>query len=308
MTQLSSTGPRAMSLMLPALFLMTLCSSCFTPHKEREIRGQLFDVQARLLEIERHSREKGDALVTSSEAANQRIASTAAMMEKVGRDIQKLNGDVDALRVGVQTGQMPGSDPNEPSVAQTLQGIIARLEAIEAQQSDILTAIDKAGASTDKSAGAAAKTKKPAASESKSSALADIKAVRTAFKAKKYTQISNEVPALLAKTKEKGVRRELLYFLADSYFKLGRLREAALNFNDFIDAGASGDLLPVAKLRLGDCFRHLGEPATAKLYYEEVISEHAKSPEAATAKQRLAELNKGASTGRPAGKAQTRRG
>jgi TolA-binding protein len=46
-------------------------------------------------------------------------------------------------------------------------------------------------------------------------------------------------------------------------------------------------------MRLGDCFRHLGDNETAKLYYEELIRDFPNTDEAAKAKERLAEKGGG---------------
>ena len=45
-----------------------------------------------------------------------------------------------------------------------------------------------------------------------------------------------------------------------------------------------------AKLRLGDCFRHLGDKATARLCYEELMAKHTGTNEAKLAKDRLDKL------------------
>ena len=56
-------------------------------------------------------------------------------MEKMEIDLQKMKGDIDALRVGVMTGQMPGTDPDqEGSIAKTLNELGARLEKVEEDQ------------------------------------------------------------------------------------------------------------------------------------------------------------------------------
>jgi TolA-binding protein len=49
-------------------------------------------------------------------------------------------------------------------------------------------------------------------------------------------------------------------------------------------------------MRLGDCFRNLGDAGTAKIYYEELIKEFPNSNEASKAKERLAEIGGGGGT------------
>lgn len=77
--------------------------------------------------------------------------------------------------------------------------------------------------------------------------------------------------------------------MAESQFRVGNIQEAALKFNDFVDSKPASHLAE-AKMRLGDCFRHLGDNATAKVYYDEVTKQFPGSPEATKAGERLGEL------------------
>jgi TolA-binding protein len=65
------------------------------------------------------------------------------------------------------------------------------------------------------------------------------------------------------------------------------MREAALKFNEFLESKPGKKYLATAKMRIGDCFRHLGDGATAKVYYEELIKEFPDSDEATKAKEGL---------------------
>jgi TolA-binding protein len=265
-----------MTRLMPIVFTV-ISTSCFTPVKEKKINDQLFDLQTRLMDVERNTTAKGKALSNSTAVASQQIASTATLLDRIDRELQKVNGDIDSLKVGVQTGQMPTASPDDPSVAVSIQNILARVDTIEKQQNEILEAINKA---------------KSQPSRSKKDKLTSLKNARIAFKNKKYSLIAASLQALLKKNKRKSTRLELYYILAESNFKLGKLRDAALNFNEFLETGAKGELVPFAKMRLGDCFRLLGETATARLYYEEVVKDFPTSSEAKTSKKRLASLKK----------------
>ena len=71
---------------------------------------------------------------------------------------------------------------------------------------------------------------------------------------------------------------ELDYLYAESLFKLGNLKDAAIEFHDFLDSKPPVKYLPHAKMRMGDCYRHLGDKETASIYYEELITEFPKAP------------------------------
>ena len=78
--------------------------------------------------------------------------------------------------------------------------------------------------------------------------------------------------------------------MAESTFKLGRIRDAALHFNDLAEAGSDKKYLRLAKLRLGDCFRYLGDKQTARLFYQDVVTNFADSEEAKKAAEKLEAL------------------
>jgi TolA-binding protein len=263
-----------------AIALIAFLSGCITPQREREMRNEIFNLQTRLMELERAAREKGEALSSSSEQANQRIASTSSQLDKLHRDLAKINGEIDALKIGVTTGKLPGTDPAEESIATAILDIQQRLGAIEEKQKELEEAL------ASKSSGA----KSPAKTAGKDEAGPSNKSVRAAFKAKNFQQVIESGPEVISKTKDKKVRLEMIYYLAESYFKTGKLRDSALKFNEFVDGGGSGEQLPFAKMRLGDCFRGLGDNATAKLYYEDVVKNHSRAPEAERSKQRLTEI------------------
>jgi TolA-binding protein len=74
------------------------------------------------------------------------------------------------------------------------------------------------------------------------------------------------------------------------------MRIAALKYNEFLESNPPKNYLPLVKMRLGDCFRNLGDAGTAKIYYEELIKEFPNSNEASKAKERLAEIGGGGGT------------
>ena len=115
-------------------------SGCFTPAKEQEIKGDIFNLQTRVLQVEEYLSKK------SEDKTEFKVASTQTRMDQLQLEIQRMQGDIDALRVGVTTGKIPGTDeknPPEGSVAQTINGMQSRLETIEESQAEILAAISK---------------------------------------------------------------------------------------------------------------------------------------------------------------------
>ena len=228
--------------------------------------------ETRVLQLE--GSVKGGAKLRVNTSRN--LATTGTQIEKLKMEIQKLRGEIDTLRVGVVTGQLPGQESaQEGSVAQSIAGIDERLNAVEEQQKTLISAIEKAGVKKSKK-----KSRKP---------IRSLKALNASFKAKHYKHIAIDAPALLRKSKSSRDKEEVLYLYAESLYKLGRLRDAALKYNEYLE-GKPEEHIAHAKMRLGDCFRHMGDRDTAKIYYEELVSKHPRTAEAEKARERLDRL------------------
>ena len=130
-----------------------------------------------------------------------------------------------------------------------------------------------------------------------SKGMTTAKQFREAFGKRQFKRIIEDGPSAIKAITKPKEKEELTWLVAEAHYKLGQMREAALQFNEFIDSKPSVKYLPQARLRMGDAFRNLGDPATARIYYQELISKHPKSPEASKAKDRLKELGKSARSG-----------
>ena len=261
--------------------LLVMAPGCISPGEKRQIHDDLYGVQTRLLTLERLL---VDSTKETKESASKRLASTHAELERQGKDIAQMRGEIDALRVGVRTGQMPGGDQSQQdhSIAATLTKLSERLTAIEQAQEELLDALKKAGLKGKKKA-----SHRPASS------LADL---RRSFESQQFKQVIDDAPHIL-----KGLtgdeRDEGRFLLAESLYKSGQLRDAALKFNEVLDGKpASRQVLAQTKLRMGDVFRRLGDGAAARIYYEELIHDFPDSAEALKAKERLAEAKPEAAT------------
>jgi TolA-binding protein len=244
-----------------------------TPKEKKDMQNDMFNVQTRLLSLERTLTDSTKEAKDTGEGAAKRVASAQADMERLSRDIQQIRGDIDALKVGVSTGRLPGADASEQTLGDKLDSMAERLEAVEQSQEELLGALKKAGLN--------------APGKGKDKGVANAKDLQKAFDAKRYKQVTEEAPKLLKKADGKD-KEQVMFLHAEALFKLGKMREAALKYNDFLEVKPGDKLVPVAKMRIGDCFRSLGDGETAKVYYEELIKEFPDSDEAAKAKERMA--------------------
>lgn len=253
-------------------------SACATRTAEKELRSDVGRLQLQVSEILQESNKNSQKVEQSS---RQTLASLSSQFEKQNIEIQKLAGEVDRLRVGILTGQLPGQSEDEPSLAKSLDALETKVRDLEDGQETILKAIKET-------------EKEPTAPEKNSSpSLATVASFKAAFKKKRYKAISSDYRTFLKQRKSSASDKETVLFLAsESLYKLGQISEAALTFNEFTETFKKSSDLAAAKLRLGDCFRLLGEKATSKLYYQEVVSRFPDSPEAKAAKDQLTELEK----------------
>ena len=256
-------------------------SGCVTQKEKKDMQGHIFNLQTRLMTLERELADTSKESKGTADSATKRLASTRAEIERLSAEIQKIRGEIDAVRIGVVTGQMPGTDSKQDgSVAATLVRVDERLLALEQTQNEILEAISKAGVKKN--------PKKPPARK----AAVSLTDLQSAYEAKKYKIVTEDAPRLIKDGDAEG-RSQARYLLAESYFKLGDMRIAALKYNEFLESKPPKSFVPLVKMRLGDCFRNLGDAGTAKIYYEELILEFPNSTEASKAKERLAEISGG---------------
>ncbi len=270
------------------LGLCLVLTGCVTPAEERQLKDDIFSLQTRLVAMEGQVNNQSKEITTQS---SRQEASVTTRLDKISIEIQRIKGDIDALRVGVVTGQLPGTEggTQETSAAKSMSDVIARIDAIEENQNKIIAAIDKAidtKKPEKKSVSESSEAKEKKESEGKLKSFKDLKA---AFDNKNYKLIADHGDKLLGTLKAKKVKQEAMFMLAESYYKSGQIRDAALRYNDYLESKPS-DNLSFSLLRMGDCFKQLGDAETAKIYYQELIQKYGKSEEAKQAKEKLAKL------------------
>jgi len=277
---------------------MNLLSGCITSERERKLRADINALQLRIQDLERGHSEGTPALKAAEETSSKKLATTTNEVEKMNQDLQRLSGEIDAIKVGVNTGEMPGQEAKEGTVAARLNDLTQRLTTVEQAQLEVVATLDKM------SGGKKPESKKSKDDDKTSDAtdedspkkerapLKTAKELNDALAKGRLTAVVDDGPKVIKDSKGKD-KESAQFAYAEALFKVGKLREAALQYNELVDTYPNSKHIPQAKMRLGDSFRHLGDAATAKLYYEELVEKHAGTPEAAKAKERLAEAASG---------------
>ena len=257
-------------------------SSCVSLQQKREQDEKIFAMQTHMIQLE-------DSMATGrstdrkvGENRNKTLTAAASDLERMGNEIKRMRGDLDAVKIGVETGQMPGQElPPEGSVATRLADIVARLSTLETRVQEQST-----------SANSTQNLTPPSAKKEGAQAIdhADLGTLKIAYDRKRYKEVAEDAPKLLRNAKGRERQSELMMY-GESLLKLNRPKEAALQFNDLVELKPEDKLMAVAKLRLGDSFKAMGEHETSQLYYQEVIEKHPGTSEAKLAKKALKSLN-----------------
>ncbi len=260
--------------------ITTVAVSCVTPAQKREMDDHIFRLQTRLLQLESNLANSRTSDQKTGEVHSKTIAATSSDVERIGIEVKRIKGDIDALKIGVQTGQMPGVEAQqEGSIGAQLSEIRTRLDTVENQQKEILHAMDHGGSLAKK-----ATDKKDSPSDGVGHS--DFDSVQAAYKKKKYKDVTELAPVAIGKSKGKD-KINLLMMYGESLMKLQKPKEAALQFNELIELKPGEKQMALAKLRLGDAFKAMGDKDTSKLFYDEVATKYAGTPEADKAKKAL---------------------
>jgi tetratricopeptide (TPR) repeat protein len=252
-------------------FSIVCLFSCITPMQKREMNDDIQKLKEHVALLQQSLNEGRSHTQTTGEIHQKNLASTHADLDRTQQDIKRIKGDIDALKVGVTMGQLPGQEtPPEGSVAAQLAEIKIRLEALESRVSDLA------------SSGGVKKSDK----KDSGSVNADADSLQKAFDRKHYKEVVQDSPAVLKKLKGKD-RERVLSMYGESLMKNGKHKEAALQFNEILESKPSDKMAPYAKLKVAECFKAMGDKETSKLFYEEVIAKYPDSPEAVKAKKAI---------------------
>ncbi len=273
-----------LSLMVTGLIFIS-CHSTDIDH----LNQGLFEAQTKLMKLE----EKLESDSQEFKQENQKItkkstAYSARQQEDISRiqtTLATLKGEMGRLEVGVQTGLLPGADSSQ-SMAGKLEDMSSRLKVVDNRLNDI----EVAQAEILKTLESLQKRKGKGKKSRKRKTIHTLIAVKTAFKQKRYSHIVEDYGSFKKKIKGKSLA-QANYLRAESLYKLGRINEAALAFNDLLDTQNSKSREAAIRLRMGDCFRHLGDVNTAKIYYSEVVEKFPNSVEAKEGQKKLSKIN-----------------
>jgi len=80
------------------------------------------------------------------------------------------------------------------------------------------------------------------------------------------------------------------YWIGESMYAQGEFPAAIIEYRAVVDRYPKGDKVPASLLKIGIANSRLGVKSEARKSFQQVIQKYPKSPEAALAKERLAQL------------------
>jgi tol-pal system protein YbgF len=122
------------------------------------------------------------------------------------------------------------------------------------------------------------------------SPAATLEAARRDFARGNYQLAVSGFEEYLRLAPESDEADEAQYELANSYYSLGDMDQAIPQFIKVRDLYDGSDSVPAATLKLGYCFLRTGDEATARRYFQMVLTEFPDSEEAPLARDKLATL------------------
>ena len=268
-----------------ALMVISLSSSaCVTHSTMNAWRSDVHNLKKRVLELERGLLEATEASTNKGNISTKQYTSNRQRLDDIDVKLQTIMGLLDSLKVGVITGKYPGLELESESVAGSIIDLQTRATEVEKSHTVLMQEFKRLVALYDK--------KRKVRQNKKRKAIADLQGLRFAFEKKRYLHVFEDARPVIKRMKEGDSKHEAMYLRAESAFKLGKIRDAALYYNELVEHADDGKYTKTAKVRLGDCFRYLGDVATAKLFYEDIVRSYPQSQEATKAEEKLQAMNK----------------
>ncbi|MBT6176113.1 MAG: tetratricopeptide repeat protein [Deltaproteobacteria bacterium] len=314
-----------------ALFALALsCSGCFWVPAETgvrmqsDIRGLQDNMRAANKHLEQqaaHLEEQSAQLATQMKEAADKVAEVAEALQSLNRaarmtdadlgvqierlikEVQELRGSVELsdYRLGKMEGQLEGD-----------QSLVARIESLEKEQNalPIATKTSSKSRSTKK---VSSKKAAPAKTKTKTKTTTVTKATSPKPKAKKPPQGKKELLAYgeaLVKDgkiqdargvfrdlvrrypKSKGITDKAFFTLGETYFQNKKYRNALQEYIKVVDRFPKGAMADDAYYRIGSCSMEIGNLEDANIFFNEIVSNHKKSPLLKAARGKLKEVQK----------------
>ncbi len=247
-----------------SLIVVSFLSSCVTMREYTDLHKRVDAMNTQIVAL-------GGSSQKLTSTYSKKIAISVNSQEKLTLELAKIHGEIDALKQGVRTGQMPGIQrDSSPSVSDRLSLIEAKIKNIEESQNIKSISTPEVG-----------KANRPMS-------FSD---VEKAFHSSSWPTVVQGFESDLASASLSLVeRRKKAFYLAQGYYHLKKFDQAAIQYSEYLTISPRGAFVSQSKLHLGDCFRELGDKKTARIYYNELAKSGSSSTYVEQAKKRLSQM------------------
>jgi TolA-binding protein len=253
------------------LLISFVFCGCMTDRIEK-IENSLFQIQTGMLKVKDELNITNKDFTKVSTHSQRQVAGMTTTLGETHSVIQSLRGDINQIRA--ELGTPYDRVEQKYSLKSRLDILSAKIMNLIEVQRSLMSSVEEI---------ATAISRKKSRTKSRKH-LKNLATVKKAFEKKQYSYIVADITKVIKKS-NKPETYELKFLYAESLFKLGKIREAALAFNDISENNNYKKFFPKVNLRLGDCFRLLGDNKVALLYYESLIKTYPNSQEAVYAKK-----------------------
>lgn len=241
--------------------------------------------------------EVAEALQSLNRAARMTDADLGVQIERLIKEVQELRGSVELsdYRLGKMEGQLEGD-----------QSIMARIESLEKEQNALPIATKAPSRSkkttkvsskktasaktTTKTSTAKPKTKAKKAPQGKKELLAYGEALVKDGKIQDARGVFRDLVRRYPKSK--GITDKAFFTLGETYFQKKKYRNALQEYIKVVDRFPKGAMADDAYYRIGSCSMEIGNLEDANIFFNEIVSNHKKSPLLKAARGKLKEVQK----------------
>ncbi len=256
------------------LLLGLTLTGCFSARKEAALKEQIWKLRNRVSHLEQKFQKRESKLSYLEKASTEArtLLNSARSNLQVSRSsVEYMKGEMEEVRIKLD------------------RDIDVRLRQIEKELTDLNNLVSSgrvASAPTPKP------KKIPVAKKKSEPPQVTYKKARAEFQRKNYKRVVQLLYDFDKKHSSFRSMDEILYLKAESHYRLKDYRSAALSFNQVLEKFTKSVFAPVSQMRMGDCYRILGDKNMAKIYFSEFLKKYSRSKYRGEVQKKLSRLTK----------------
>jgi len=269
---LNNNNTKKMYPLFRFLLLIALCSACMTLTEKRDMQQELGTLQAQV-EILKKRVEEDNADTTPDQRTFARLNSE---FEELRETFNQIQSEIQSIK--------HFSDEDKSNFEKLLQDYDQRLQDLENQSSELLKKNQEEKVS--ESGG-----DQVLAQELYDEAISLLLIGKETKPTKKDYQKSEKLfKQLLKKHPQTGYKTNASYWLGEIYFNQSKFTKAFVEFKSAAENDPKHQKVPGARLKQGYCLLAMEKPDKAELFFQLLMNNYPKTPEAKLAQKKMQEI------------------